>query len=92
MTGIVRYADALTSSIKKKSEEINLKRKMDQEAALPSLNRMKVSTHATLQKTWSIQQACVQLEQENKRFRTDVTSELNKSDNEQGDEQSQGRE
>jgi hypothetical protein len=60
----------MASGVKRSCEEINLSRKREQEAALPSLVRMENKTRDVLVKTWQIKKACDDLEHAVKKQRS----------------------
>jgi hypothetical protein len=59
----------MTAKLRQKCDEIHLKRRLEQENALPALNRMANKANETVMKTWQINHACEDLEQRIKRLR-----------------------
>lgn len=70
--GTYKQLDALRTRTKRKCDEVNLSRKMEQEAALPSLSRMQARTNDKVMKTWQIKKACDDMEHALKKKRGEV--------------------
>lgn len=64
----------MTANLRKKCDEIHIKRRLEQENAYPSLNRMTSRANETVMKTWQIHEACVQLESDIKRLKSSHNS------------------
>jgi hypothetical protein len=56
--GIQKQIDYKVQGVKRKSDELNMVRKLEQERVQPALVNMTTKTDQTLMKTWTIQQAC----------------------------------
>ncbi len=66
---MIRHIDSQTANLRKQCDAIHLKRRLEQENAAPSLYRMKTKANETVMKTWSIKQACDNLEYQIKRIK-----------------------
>mmetsp|Transcript_4509 Transcript_4509/g.6914 ORF Transcript_4509/g.6914 Transcript_4509/m.6914 type:complete len:213 (+) Transcript_4509:135-773(+) len=73
--GVLRQVNSLTTSVKRKCDEVNLERKTEQEGIAAALERMTTKTNDTLMKAWQIKKACDDLEAQNKRLRVSQSSE-----------------
>lgn len=69
-TGAVRQLDAMAASLRKRCDEIQTKRRLEQQNAYPTLNRMTIKSNETVMKTWQVYQACEQLESDIKRLKS----------------------
>ncbi len=64
MSGVNQCMEMLATSTKRKAEELNSQRKMDQELIMPSLVNMNQETDRIFMKAWEIKQRCTDLEKE----------------------------
>jgi hypothetical protein len=65
----------LTAKLRKKCDEIHLKRRLEQENAFPTLSRMANRANETVMKSWHINHACEDLEQRIKRIKASPSVE-----------------
>lgn len=70
LEGTARQIDTMTSNMRKKCDDIHVKRRLEQENVSPSLERMNTKINEHIFKSWQIKTACEDLENKIKKLKS----------------------